>query len=75
MQTYVIKHAKKLGYYTLAVDGNEAALGFKYADEYAHINIVDKDACLSYAKDKQIDGVLTAATDFGVLTASYIAKK
>ncbi|MBQ8583925.1 MAG: ATP-grasp domain-containing protein [Clostridia bacterium] len=75
LQTYVIKHAKKLGYYTLAVDGNESALGFKYADEYAHINIVDKDACLSYAKDKQIDGVLTAATDFGVLTASYIAKK
>lgn len=75
LQTYVIKHAKKLGYYTLAVDGNELAPGFKYADEYAHINIIDKEACLAYANDKKIDGVLTAATDFGVLTASYIAEK
>lgn len=75
MQTYVIKHAKKLGYYTLAVDGSESAPGFKYADEYAHINIIDKEACLTYAKDKKIDGVLTAATDYGVLTASYISEK
>lgn len=75
LQTYVIKHAKKLGYYTIAVDGNESAPGFKYADEYAHINIIDKEACLSYAKEKNIDGVLTAATDYGVLTASYISKE
>ena len=75
MQTYVIKHAKKLGYYTLAVDGSESAPGFQYTDEYAHINIIDKEACLAYAKEKKIDGVLTAATDFGVLTASYIAEK
>lgn len=75
LQTYVIKHAKKLGYYTLAVDGSETAPGFKYADEYAHINIVDKEACLTYAKAKKIDGVLTAATDYGVLTTSYISEK
>ena len=75
MQTYVIIHAKKLGYYTLAVDGNESAPGFKYADEFAHINIIDKEACLVYAQDKKIDGVLTAATDYGVLTASYISEK
>lgn len=74
MQTYVIKHAKKLGYYTLAIDGNESAPGFKYADEHAHINIVDEEACLAYAVKKKVDGVLTAATDYGVLSASYVAK-
>lgn len=75
LQTYVIKHAKKLGYYTLAVDGNKCAPGFKYADEYAQINIIDKEACLTYAREKKIDGVLTAATDYGVLSASYVSEK
>ncbi len=74
LQAYVIRRARELGYYTYAVDGNEAAPGFAYADEYAVINIVDKNACLSYARDKQVDGVLTAATDYGVLTAGYIAE-
>ena len=29
---------------------------------------------MKFAQDEQIDGVLTAATDYGVLTASYIAE-
>lgn len=74
LQTYVIKRAKELGYYTYAVDGSASASGFQYADEYAVINIVDQNACLAYAQEKQVDGVLTAATDYGVLTASHIAK-
>ncbi len=74
LQSFVIKRAKSLGYYTLAVDANPEAVGFEYADAHAVINIVDEKACLEYAKKENIDGVLTAATDYGVLTASYIAK-
>lgn len=75
LQTFVIKKAKEIGYYVLCVDGNPKAEGYKYADEYETINITDKEACLLYAQNKQIDGVMTAATDYGVLTASYIAEK
>lgn len=75
LQTFVIKKAKELGYYVLAVDGNENAVGKEFADEFAHINIVDKEACLSFAKEKHIDGVMTAATDYGVLSAAYIGEK
>ena len=39
------------------------------------VNIVDEKACLEYAKENQIDGELTAATDYGVLTAAYIAQE
>ncbi len=74
LQTFVIKKAKELGYYVLAVDGNENAVGKEFADEFAHINIVDKEACLAYAKEKNIDGVMTAATDYGVLSAAYIGE-
>lgn len=74
LQSYVIKKAKDLGYYVLCVDGNPKAVGYKYADEHEVINITDKESCLQYAIKKQIDGVMTAATDYGVITASYIAR-
>ena len=75
LQDFVIRKAKSMGYETLAVDANPNAVGFCHADKYKVINIVDEEACLAYAKEEKIDGVLTAATDYGVLTASYIAKQ
>lgn len=75
LQDFVIRKAKKMGYTVLAVDANPNAPGFSSADKYAVINIVDEKACLEYARQEQIDGVLTAATDYGVLTASYIAQE
>lgn len=75
LQSFVIKRAKELGYKTFAVDGDKNAAGFKYADFSECINIVDEKACLEYARKNHVDGVLTAATDYGVLTASYIARE
>ena len=74
LQSYVIKRAKELGYEVHVIDANPNSLGFKYADKYAVVDIVDQKACLKYAKENNINGVLTAATDYGVLSASYIAK-
>lgn len=75
LQCFVIKKAKALGYYVHCLDVDPNALGFQIADEHAVINIVDEESCLAYARDKQVDGVLTAATDFSVLTMSHIAEE
>ena len=75
LQSFVIQKARKMGYETLAVDADPNAVGFRYADKYEVINIVDEKACLAYAQKEHIDGVLTAATDYGVLTAAYIAEQ
>lgn len=75
LQSFVIKRARELDYEVHVLDMNPDSMGFKMADKYAVINIVDQDACLEYAKENKIDGVLTAATDYGVLTTSYIAEK
>ena len=75
LQDFVIQKAKKIGYETLAVDGNPLAIGFSSADKYKVIDITNKEKCLEYAVEEKIDGVLTAATDYGVLTAAYIAEK
>ena len=75
LQRFVIQKARSMGYYTLAVDGNPNAVGLADADEYAVVNIVDQEAVLAYAREKRIDGVMTAATDYGVLSASYVAQQ
>lgn len=75
LQDFVIMKAKEMGYYTLAVDADPNAVGFAHADKCCVVNIVDEKACLEFARNEKIDGVLTAATDYGVLTAAYIAQK
>ena len=74
LQCFVIRKAKQMGYRVLVLDADPHALGFQYADDYAVINIVDEESCLNYAMEQHIDGVLTAATDFSVLTMSRIAE-
>lgn len=75
LQKFVIQKAKSMGYVTLAVDADPNAVGFSCADKHKVINIIDEKACLAYAQQERIDGVLTAATDYGVLTAAYIARE
>lgn len=75
LQSFAIKKARSMGYETLAVDADPNAIGFGFADKHEVINIVDEKACLAYAQKENVDGVLTAATDYGVLTASYIAQE
>ena len=75
LQLPAIKKIKELGFKAVSVDANPNAIGFNYSDDYKQIDIVDKDACLQYAVEMNIDGVLTVATDFGVLTTSYIAEQ
>jgi len=74
LQCFVIRKAKTMGYEVYCLDANPKAMGFDIADQYAVINIVDKEACLKYAQEQKVDGILTAATDFSVLTMGYIAE-
>lgn len=75
LQTPIIKKAKELGYFVMAVDADPKAYGFSYVDEYCIIDIKDKEKCLEYAKFRKIDGILTGATDYPIETISYVAEK
>jgi phosphoribosylaminoimidazole carboxylase (NCAIR synthetase) len=75
LQSFVIRKAKEMGYYTIAIDKNPNSIGFSYVDEYGIVDIIDQEACLKFAREKCIDGVMTAATDYGVLSAAYIAQQ
>lgn len=75
LQSFLIKKAKEMGYYTLTIDKNPNSVGFQYADEYKIIDIVNQKECVSFAEKNGIDGVITGATDYGVLSTAYIAQQ
>ena len=40
LQSFVIRKAKEMGYYTIAIDKNPNSIGFLYADEFGVVDIV-----------------------------------
>ena len=71
----VIKAAHKLNLYVITCDYLPNNIAHKYSDEYINVSIIDKEAVLEVAKEKQIDGIMSFATDPGVVTAAYVAEK
>lgn len=68
----VIKAAHELGYYVITADYLPNNIAHKYSDEYVNVSIVDKEAVLQVAKEKQIDGIMSFGVDPGVVSASYV---
>lgn len=71
----VIKKAHELGIYVITCDYLPDNIGHKYSDEYHNVSIVDKEKVLSLAQKLQIDGIISFATDPGVIVAAYVAEK
>lgn len=71
----VIKKAHELGIYVITCDYLPDNIGHKYADEYRNVSIIEKDKVLAVAQELQIDGIVSFATDPGVVTAAYVAEK
>lgn len=50
-------------------------IGHRSADEYISCDYSDKEAVLQLVKDNGIEGIVSCANDFGVLTAAYVAEQ
>ncbi|MBQ7596098.1 MAG: ATP-grasp domain-containing protein [Clostridia bacterium] len=71
----VIKAAYELDLYVITADYLPNNFAHRYSDEYCNVSIVDKEATLSAAKERNIDGVISFACDPGVVTAAFVADK
>lgn len=71
----VIETAHKLGAYVITADYLPDNIAHKYSDEYVNVSIIDREAVLKVAQEKQIDGILSFGVDPGVVTAAYVADK
>lgn len=74
LQVAGIKQAKEMGLYVVAVDMNPDSLGFQFADESKVISTNDIPAVVDYAKEVQVDAVITCA-DMPVRTVAAVAKE
>ena len=73
-QVPLIKTARRLGLYTIAVSIPGDYPGFAYADKVYYINTTDKEAVLKAALDEQIDGICTTGTDVAVSSIGYVCE-
>ncbi len=71
-QVPLIKKAKEMGIHTIAVSIPGNYPGFAVADEVCHINTVDYEAVLKVAREKKVDGIVTAGTDVAVITIGKV---
>lgn len=71
-QVPLIKKAKEMGIHTIVVSIPGNYPGFAIADEVCYENTVDYDKVLEVAKEKQIDGIVTAGTDVAVITIGKV---
>lgn len=71
----VIKAAHEQGYYVITADYVPDNIAHQYSDEYVNVSIIDKDAVLKVAQEKEIDGIMSFGVDLGVISASYVQNK
>ena len=70
-----IRAAHEQGYYVITADYLPNNIAHKYSDEYVNVSIVDKEAVLKVAREKQIDGIMSFACDPGVVSAAYVQEQ
>ena len=71
----VIEEAHKLGAYVITADYLPDNIAHKYSDEYVNVSIIDKEAVLKVAREKEIDGIMSFGVDPGVVAASYVQEQ
>ena len=71
----VIEAAHKLGVHVITADYLPDNIAHKYSDEYVNVSILDRDAVLKAAQEREIDGILSFGVDPGVVTAAYVADR
>lgn len=71
----VIKAAHEQGYYVITADYIPDNIAHKYSDEYVNVSIIDKEAVLKVAREKQIDGIMSFGVDPGVVSAAYVSEQ
>jgi biotin carboxylase len=68
-----IKKAIDLGFWTIAIDGNQSAEGKDFAHEFYQIDITNSILVLQFAEAKGIDGVVSIASEVSLEAVALVA--
>lgn len=71
----IIKTAQRLGHYVVTTGNMPHLPGHRVSDEYIPEDYSDVEAILELVKKNGIEGIVSCANDFGVITSAYVAEK
>lgn len=71
----IIKKAQEMGFYVVTSGNMPELPGHKIADEYIGADYSDEKAILRLVRENGIDGIVSCANDFGVITSAYVAEQ
>ena len=71
----LIKASKELGLFVITTGNDPKLIGHKYSDLYINEDFSQKERILDISIDHSIDYICSAANDFAVISASYVAEK
>lgn len=71
----IIKKAQEMGFYVITSGNMPDLPGHKVADEYIPEDYSDREAVLKLVQENGIEGIVSCANDFGVITSAYVAEK
>ena len=74
LQSFVINKIRQMGHFCIALDGNPASESFALANKSYVCSTTDLEAVLKIAREEQIDGIMTYASDVAAPTAAYVAE-
>ena len=74
-QVPLIRRIMERGYEAYCVDGNPKALGFEAATGYRHIDVMDTEAVLAYARELSVNAVMTYGATLTLPTVAYVAEQ
>ena len=75
LQVTIIKAAKNLGCYVIGCDMKSGNPGESLLDEFYNVSTTDCKKILQLAKNLNIDGILTYASDVSAMTVAYVAQE
>ena len=73
--TLLIEKLKARGYYTLVADMNPKAPAVPVADDFVCISAFDKEAIAEYAKENNIDLVISSCSEQANSVSCYVGEK
>jgi formate-dependent phosphoribosylglycinamide formyltransferase (GAR transformylase) len=70
-----IKKAISMGFYVISVDNNPESIGHKYSTRFVNCSTVDEKGVLKAAREFNVDGIVTFASDVAVPTVGFVVDR
>lgn len=71
----IIRKTQELGYFVVTTGNDPTLPGHAISDKYINEDYSNQEAILKLVIENKIDGIISCANDFGVITSSYVAEK